>query len=133
MTENTLLDPIQLLDVPARHAAVIRLNIPRTEIQRHMGPAMMEVMQTVQRLGVAPTGPMFSFHHTFELAYFDFEVGVPVAAPITPTGRVIASVRPATTRRGMGKIEGSGRWMLMKLRRWRTRPANGARPDPGRD
>jgi hypothetical protein len=49
------------------------------------------------------------------------------------TPGVIASVRPATTRRGMGKIEGSGRWMLMKLRRWRTRPANGARPDPGRD
>jgi len=90
-----VLDPVQLLDVPAQHAAVIRLNIPRAEIQQKMGPAMMEVWQTVSGLGVAPVGAMFSYHFAFDPATFDFEVGLPVAAPITPTGRVIASVRPA--------------------------------------
>jgi effector-binding domain-containing protein len=95
MFEGPVLDPIQILDVPAQHAAVIRLTIPRVDIQRHMGPAMMEVMQTVHRLGLTPTGPMFSYHFTFAPETFDFEVGIPVAAPITPTGRVIASIRPA--------------------------------------
>ncbi len=90
-----MLDPVKILNVPAEDVAVIRLTIARTEIRKHMGPAMMEVMQAVHRVGLTPTGPMFSYHFTIEPTTFDFEVGVPVAAPITPRGRVTASVRPA--------------------------------------
>ena len=46
--------------------------------------------------GVTPSGPWFSRHFKIDPAEWDFEVGVPVTAPIAPAGRVKNSALPAT-------------------------------------
>lgn len=60
-----------------------------------MGPAMQEVMDKVAAQGIAFTGPMFSYHFKMDPEVFDFEVGVPVAAPVAPAGRVQPGRLPA--------------------------------------
>jgi effector-binding domain-containing protein len=80
-----------------QRTAVIRLTIPRSEIQQVMGPAIGEVMGAVSAQGIRPTGPVFSHHFKMDPNTFDFEVGVPVSAPIQPTGRVINSTLPPAT------------------------------------
>ena len=59
----------------AQPTAVIRLTIPREEIQKVMEPAMNEVMATVGAQGITPAGPMYSYHLRMDPAVFDFEVG----------------------------------------------------------
>ena len=81
----------------AQPTAVIRLTIPRAEIRTVMGPAHAEVMAAVAAQGVVPTGPWFTRHLRMDPAVFDFEVGVPVAAPISDAGRVAAGQLPAAT------------------------------------
>ena len=91
-----------MIDTPAitttreQPTAVIHLTIPRTEIQTAMGPAHQELLSTLAAQGVAPAGPWFSHHFRMDPAMFDFEVGVPVSAPVMSTGRVTSSRLPAT-------------------------------------
>jgi effector-binding domain-containing protein len=92
-----MLDRPHIVQTEAQPAAVIRLTIPRAEIQTVMGPAIAEVLAAVAAQGLAPTGPVFSHHLRMDPETFDFEVGVPVKAPITSTGRVHASQLPAAT------------------------------------
>ena len=90
-----------MIDTPAitttaeQPTAVIHLTIPRSEIQKEMGPAHRELFSTLAAQGVTPTGPWFSRHFRMDPATFDFEVGVPVSAPVKPTGRVAGSRLPA--------------------------------------
>ena len=92
-----MLDRPQIVQTDAQPAAVIRLTIPRAEIQAVMGPAISEVMAAVAAQGLAPAGPVFSHHLRMDPDIFDFEVGVPVKAPVSPAGRVHASQLPAAT------------------------------------
>ncbi len=89
-----MLDTPQITHIAAQQTAVIRLTIPRSEIQNVMGPAIGEVMATVAAQGIAPAGPVFSYHLKMDPAIFDFEVGVPVSSPVAPAGRV----QPGTLR-----------------------------------
>ena len=91
-----MLDAPQIVDSVARLTAVIRLTIPRHEIHRVMGPAIGEVFAAVAAQGLAPVGPVFSHHFVMNPDTFDFEVGVPVASPVAPAGRVRPSRLPAT-------------------------------------
>ena len=91
-----MIDTPIIVDTPSQHAAVIHLTIPRARVQAEMGPAMQEVMSTVASMGITPTGPMFSHHFRMSPDTFDFEVGVPVASPVAPAGRVRPSRLPAT-------------------------------------
>ena len=90
-----------MIDTPAitttseQPTAVIRLTIPRSEIQKEMGPAHQELFSTLAAQGIAPAGPWFSHHFRMDPATFDFEVGVPVSAAVKPTGRVGSSRLPA--------------------------------------
>ena len=94
--------PTTMIDSPAvtqsqeMLTAVIRLKIPRAEIQQVMGPAIGEVMATLAAQGLAPAGPVFSHHFRMSPETFDFEVGVPVAAAVRPAGRVVPAKLPAT-------------------------------------
>jgi len=90
-----MLTPPQILTTPAEPAAVIRLTIPRDQIQQVMGPAIHEVIAAVQAQGIGPAGPVFSRHFCIDPAIFDFEVGVPVSGIVKPTGRVYAGELPA--------------------------------------
>ena len=49
-----MIDTPQIVQTAARQAAVIRLTIPRSEIQIVMGPAMGEVIAAVSAQSVRP-------------------------------------------------------------------------------
>jgi effector-binding domain-containing protein len=89
-----MIDTPQITQAAARPAAVIRLTIPRAEIQQHMGPAIGEVLAAVAAQGLAPSGPLFSRHFRVDPDTFDFEVGIPVAGRLAPAGRVMPGEQP---------------------------------------
>src|SRR3954468_5857145 len=90
-----MLDPLHVTESPARIAAVIRVKVPQRELPGVMGPAIDELMAAIKAQGITPTGPLFNHYLSMEGGMFDFEVGVPVSAPITPTGRVRPGELPA--------------------------------------
>ncbi|MCI4567104.1 GyrI-like domain-containing protein [Lysobacter sp. CFH 32150] len=90
-----MLDTPQITQTSAQSAAIIRLTIPREEMPHVMGPAIGELMATIAAQGIAPAGPLFSHHLTMPSDTFDFEVGVPIAAPVNPVGRVQPGQLPA--------------------------------------
>ena len=53
-----MLDAIQVVDLPARNTAVIRLKIPQADIAKVMGPAIDEVFSALKAQGIAPAGPL---------------------------------------------------------------------------
>jgi effector-binding domain-containing protein len=89
-----MIDPPKLLTTTEQRTAVIRLTIPRAQIQQVMGPAIGEVFGAVAAQGLTPAGRWFTRHFRFDPATFDFEVGVPVNADVQPSGRVGASSLP---------------------------------------
>lgn len=92
-----MLEQTQIVETDARLSAVIRLTIPRDEIQQVMGPAIAEVLATLAAQGIVPAGPVFTYHFRMDPGLFDFEVGVPVATAIAASGRVEPGRLPATT------------------------------------
>jgi effector-binding domain-containing protein len=92
-----VLDKPQIVRTDAQRTAIIRFTIPRQEIRNVMGPGKAEVVAIVAAQGVGPAGPMFSHHLRMDPEAFDFEIGVPVTAPISPAGRVEAGELPAAT------------------------------------
>lgn len=92
-----MIDTPQITQSAALRTAIIRLTIPREEIRNVMGPGIGELMATVAAQGVAPIGPVFSHHLRMDPGVFDFEIGLPVAAPVSPAGRVKPGQLPATT------------------------------------
>ena len=92
-----MIDTPQITKTEVQLAAVIRLTVPRAEIRNVMGPGIGEVMAAVATQGMAPTGPWFTHHLKRPADVFDFEICVPVAAPIVPNGRVRPGEWPAMT------------------------------------
>lgn len=92
-----MLDSPQIVQTTAQPAAVIRFTIPRDQIQQVMGPGIGELMSTLAAQGIAPAGPIYSHHFRMDPGMFDFELGVPVSAPVAPAGRVRPGELPATT------------------------------------
>ena len=90
-----MLDQPTIVQTNAQKAAVIHLTIPRSKIQEVMGPGYNELMSALQAQGITPTGPWFSHHFRMDPNVFDFEIGVPIAADVTPSGRVKAGQLPA--------------------------------------
>lgn len=91
-----MIETPQITRSAAQLTATIRFTIPREEIQKVMGPGIGELMATVAKQGIAPTGPVFSHHLRIDPATFDFEIGVPVTRPVSPAGRVKPGQLPAT-------------------------------------
>ncbi len=90
-----LASPPSVVRIDALDTAVIRLTIARSAIQAVMGPAIAEVLAVVRAQAVGPAGPVFAHHFAMHPDRFDFEVGVPVSAPVSPAGRVVAGQLPA--------------------------------------
>ncbi|HEY5387554.1 MAG TPA: GyrI-like domain-containing protein [Thermoleophilia bacterium] len=106
-----MIDEPQISEVAAQPAAVIRLTIPRSEIQTVMGPGLGELMAALAAQGIAPSGPWFTHHLKMDTETFDFEIGVPVTSPVTAAGRVEPGQLPtATVARTVyhGDFEGLG-------------------------
>lgn len=92
-----MLDMPHITQTEDQQTAVIRLTIPRAEIRNVMGPGIRELMSVVAAQGITPTGSWFTHHLRMEPDIFDFEIGVPVRSPVTPSGRVQPGRLPATT------------------------------------
>jgi effector-binding domain-containing protein len=92
-----VIDPPQIVRSRAEATAVIRIEVPRSQIQEVMEPAITEVLEVLRAQGVQPAGPLFSYHRAMDPAVFDFEVGFPVSMTVRPSRRVVTSSIPAAT------------------------------------
>ena len=92
-----MLDKPQIVQTDAQLTAIIRLTIPREEIRNVMGPGIAELMAAVAAQGIATAGPIFSHHLRMDPDTSDFEIGVPVTAPVSAAGRVKAGQFPAAS------------------------------------
>ncbi|MEX2122824.1 MAG: GyrI-like domain-containing protein [Woeseia sp.] len=91
-----MIDEPKIAQLDATPTAYIHLTIPRDKMPEVMGPAVEEVISTVAGQGVEATGAVFAHHLKMDPKTFDFEVGVPVSAPVAPSGRVEPGKRPVT-------------------------------------
>ena len=97
-----MLDKPALVQTAAQRTAVVHVTVSRAEIQKVVGPAHRELMAAVAAQGLTPAGPWFTHHLRNPSDTFDFEVGVPVTAPIAATGRVRpGELRAATVARAV--------------------------------
>lgn len=90
-----MIDSPQILQTDSRPIAVIHLTVPRSEICQVMQPGLRELLAVLAAQGIAPAGPWFTHHLRISPETFDFEIGVPVPAPVAATGRVRPAQRPA--------------------------------------
>ncbi|MFN7919498.1 MAG: SRPBCC domain-containing protein [Bryobacteraceae bacterium] len=95
LLSNSPIDPPAIIDTAPRLAAAIHLEIPRSQIRSAIGPALSEIMTAVNAQGIGPTGAWFDHHFAMHPDKFDFEICVPVSAPVAPTGRVVNREIPA--------------------------------------
>jgi effector-binding domain-containing protein len=106
-----MIDPPQITQTAAQQTAIIHLTVPRSEIQSVMGPGLGELKAAIAAQGIDATGPWFTHHLKMDPATFDFEICLPVSAPVAPAGRVRPSEWPAMKVARtvyQGKFEGLG-------------------------
>ena len=90
-----MLEPPQMVFVPAQLLAVVRLTIPRGEMVQHFDPAVLLVSDALRAQSVAPAGPVTAHYFAIPAETFDFELGFPIAAPIAVAGPVYLAEQPA--------------------------------------
>ena len=90
-----MIDSPQITETDGQLIAVIYLTVPRSEIRKVMQPGRRELMATIAAQGIAPAGPWFTHHLRIDPESFDFQIGVPVTAPVAAAGRVKPAQRPA--------------------------------------
>ncbi|HEY5706565.1 MAG TPA: GyrI-like domain-containing protein [Terrimicrobiaceae bacterium] len=90
-----MLDTPQIIQITAQPTAIIRLTIPKDEIQAVMEPGLSELMAAIGAQGIAPAAPWFTHHLRIEPDIWDFEISVPVTKPVDAAGRVTPSHWPA--------------------------------------
>ncbi len=90
-----MLDTPHITQTTTQLTAVIHLTIPREEIQNVMGPGISELMAAIADQGIKPTGPWYDHHLKMAEDTWDFEISVPVSAPVVAAGRVKPSQWPA--------------------------------------
>lgn len=83
-----MLENLRIVNLAARQFAGLHLVIPKAAIQQEMGPGLREVHAALAQQGVLSAGPWLTHHLRIDPAVWDFEIGVPVARPIAPAGRV---------------------------------------------
>ena len=92
-----MIERFRIRRTASRLTAVIPLEIPRADVRTVMGPGLAELRAAVAAQGVAAAGPWFTHHLREPGAVFAFEIGLPVAAPVAPVGRVKPGHWPAMT------------------------------------
>lgn len=92
-----MLDTPHITRTADQATAFLRLTVPCTQIQTVMGPGIREVLAAIAAQGLTPAGPWFTHHLRRPTDTFDFEICVPVSAPLTATGRVAPGLWPAMT------------------------------------
>lgn len=92
-----MIESPRVVETSAQLLAVLHIQTLRSKMQQVMGPAIGEAMAAARAQGVGPVGPWFAHHLQITPETFDFEICVPVSAPITAVGRVTPGLRPALT------------------------------------
>ena len=90
-----MIETPRIVQTAVQPTACIHLVIPREEARNVMGPGYRELMEAVAAQGVAPAGPWLNHHLRTDPEVFDFELSVPVAAPVSSVGRVTMGQLPA--------------------------------------
>ncbi|MBB5345353.1 GyrI-like domain-containing protein [Tunturibacter empetritectus] len=90
-----MIDTPQMVETVALPMAFLPLMVPASEIRKVMIPGLNEVKAAIAAQGIAEAGPWFTHHLRKPKDTFDFEICVPVAAPIAASGRVQAGTWPA--------------------------------------
>jgi effector-binding domain-containing protein len=90
-----MIDTPQITTTTAQLTAMIHLTIPRSEIQKVMGPGLQELQAALDAQGITVIGPWFTHHLRMDPKVFDFEICLPVASPVTAVGRVKPGRMPA--------------------------------------
>jgi effector-binding domain-containing protein len=90
-----MIDPPQIIQTDARRTAIIRLTVPRVEIEKVMQHNIGELMAAVAAQGVEVAGPLFTHHLRMDPQIFDFELGLPVKTAVAADGRIQPSEWPA--------------------------------------
>ncbi|MGA3057799.1 MAG: MerR family transcriptional regulator [Candidatus Limnocylindrales bacterium] len=87
---------IHLRETQPQAAASVRGRTAWTDIGTFVAAAIMEVFKVVGDQGIRPAGPSYAMYHSADTseAELDLEVGLPVADPVEPSGRVIATEIP---------------------------------------
>lgn len=92
-----MIETPQITQTANQFTAVIPVVVPRNQIRDVMGPGIHELLAAVADQGIVSTGSVFTHHRRIDPEVFDFEISVPVAAPVTAVGRVQPSEWPAAT------------------------------------
>ena len=90
-----MIDPPQIVQTTTQLTAFIHLTVTLEEMQKVFGPTIGELLSTLAAQGIAPVGPVFTHHLRGPTDTFDFELSVPVSAPVVATGRVQPGQWPA--------------------------------------
>lgn len=90
-----MIEKPQVIETTAQQVAAIHIETPRSEMQHVMGPGIGEAMAAAKAQGIGPVGPWFAHHLKMTSESFDFDICVPVSAPVTAVGRVKPWMRPA--------------------------------------
>jgi effector-binding domain-containing protein len=75
----------------------IRGQRPQDDLPAFINASFSVLFGRLRLLGVGPAGPPFVMYHAFGADGIDAEVSVPIATPITATGKVESRVLPAMT------------------------------------
>ena len=90
-----MIDAPQIVQTTAQRTAFIHLIVTREEMQKCFGATIGELMSAIAAQGIAAAGPIFAHHLRRPMDTFDFELSVPVGAPVQPAGRVRPGTWPA--------------------------------------
>lgn len=91
---------IEWSERPEQLTAVVRDDVPVTEIAAFLGDAFGEVMAALMAAGSGPVGPPFARYDMADVTadpgpeVFRVEAGFPVAQAVPPQGRVVEGVLP---------------------------------------
>jgi effector-binding domain-containing protein len=83
-----MIEPPRIIRTTPQLTAVIPLEVPREDIHKVMGLGLGELRAAVAAQNIAVTGPWFTHHVRNPGAIFNFEICLPVAAPVGPAGRM---------------------------------------------
>ena len=90
-----MIDTPQIVTTEALPLAKIYAKIPTSAIRQEMGKLIQELIQSVRAQNVEITGPWLTHHFRKPAEFFDFEVCMPVASEVQPSGRMEPGVWPA--------------------------------------
>lgn len=96
-----MIETPQIITTTSSDTALIHLRVSMAEMMQQFGPTVGELIAAVLAQGSTPAGPVFAHHlhmdpnSTDMPENFDFELSVPVSAPVAASGRMKPGTMPA--------------------------------------